>query len=122
MRRQVILKMKTRTEFLKSDAVLQAALEIIPAGRKSAVPIKQIVERLEVRIGVLVSRNEFQNRILQELRRQGWFIGGGARGMFLCVTKQDCEEAAQFYRSRIAAETVNLNRCLACQNNLPNEL
>ncbi len=73
-------------------------------GMENAKNWKQISQHLK-KHGHKLTKNKFQNNLLQSSRKSLFFIGSGCKGFFLFSSKHDVHSTLQFYDTRIATES-----------------
>ena len=72
-------------------------------GRAKAIPTKRILGHLASR-GHKMSKEHFQQTILNATRRGNVFIGVSPSGMYLIATRDDAIATNEFYKRRIKSE------------------
>jgi len=76
-------------------------------GRANAVPTQDVLDFLAAN-GQVMSREQFQQTVLNATRRGQVFIGVSRRGLFLIQDRDDAIETRDFYQARIQAEQTHL--------------
>jgi hypothetical protein len=106
-----------QTENSVNIAPIVEYFECYAKGFDNARPIEAILEDLRG-LGFAMTRNQFQNIYLREMRRTNHFVGPCGKGMFLVVTRDDAERAIAWYENRIAAERAQVQKLMDIRTRL----
>lgn len=99
----------TQLKLMASGTVDHAILEYLlkhAVGAENAKNWKQISGHLD-NLGLKIPKNRFQNNLLQQSRRNTYFIGSSHKGFFIFEKPSDVEKALAFYNRRIDQEMAN---------------